>query len=66
MFGEATTYAYTHAINLGGDERDVVELCEQYLAILVRELRGLEKASQPIPSALAQDQESGRASAEAD
>ena len=31
------------------DSREVVELCEEYLALLRREFEVLEKASQPTP-----------------
>jgi hypothetical protein len=42
QFGGVTTYAHTHAINLGGIEHDLVELCSQYLEILIRELQSIE------------------------
>jgi hypothetical protein len=42
QFGGVTTYAHTHAINLGSKEHDLVELCSQYLEILIRELQSIE------------------------
>jgi len=42
QFGGATTYAHSQAINLGGKEHDLVELCSQYLEILIRELQSIE------------------------
>jgi hypothetical protein len=45
MFGEVKTRANTHSVvDAAGDEREVVEACEVYLAILCREAEVIEKA----------------------
>ena len=46
MFGEVMTFADTHSMDVDGIEREVVELCEEYLAILRREAGALEKQIQ--------------------
>jgi hypothetical protein len=43
LFGEATTHAVTHSVKLDGKERELVGLCEEYLAILAPRGRGPRK-----------------------
>jgi hypothetical protein len=42
LFGGVKTIAHNHAIELGGNEHDLVDLCGQYVAILTRALGNIE------------------------